>query len=144
MNTVKKHEWYVRFTSNDFNNEIDKALPSAKPGGSRFTHRDPQRAKLMMEAFDENPSMGIPTEISELIASYLVEKSVPEPRIRFTKLVVKILESDDSGIRMAAVISQLILSYVSEESILESIATSFKQNIGIKETQADDSDNENA
>ena len=77
--------------------------------------------------------------ISQLIASYLVPESTPEPRIRFTKLVVKILESDGSGIKMAAVVSQLILSYLNEESILESITTSFKQTIGIQGTQADDS-----
>jgi len=135
---VKKDAHYKYSTSEGFKKVIDKALLIAKPGGTRFTHRDPQRAKIMMEAFNENPNMGIPTEISELIASYLVPESTLEPRIRVLNLVMNALGKDSSR-RVPKEIPELIISCLSDESILESITTSFKQTISNKGTQADDS-----
>jgi len=186
LNAVQKRDWYED-SSDGFKNAIEGALLTAKPNGSRSAISF-QRAELVMETFEEIPNMRIPTKIShlitsyivdesslvdesisksriglvdyvresfdgdliveiptviKLIASYVVRESAPEPRIRFVKLVMKILGNEDLGTRMATVVSQLILSYLSNESILESTATSFKKTIGAKR-KYDHSTDENA
>jgi len=49
--------------------------------------------------------------------------------------VTVILEDDDSGTRMVAELSEQIISYLSEESILESITTPVKKTISIKSAE---------
>ena len=113
---------------------IEDALLTAKPGGTRSTLPF-QRAELVMKTFQKNPSMGIPTVISQLIGYYLADESILKPRSMLVDTVTVILEDDDSGIRMATVISELIISYLVEELTLESITTPVKQTIGIKRTR---------
>ena len=69
---------------------IDNALLTARPNGTRFIRRDLQRAELVMEIFEESPSMRIPTVISQLIASYLVHESTLKPRARHGKQTIHI------------------------------------------------------
>jgi len=79
LNAVKKHDWY-RTRSEEFRKMIENALLTAKPGGTRPDRRNNiQRAKLAIETFENDSSMRIPTVISQLIASYLVEESIPKP-----------------------------------------------------------------
>src|SRR6202012_572693 len=102
LNAVKKHAWNDENASDEFKKVIDKALLTAKPGGSRSTLPF-QRAELAMKTFQKNPSMRIPTAISQLIGYYLADESIIKPRNMLIHTVTGILEDDDSGIRMASV-----------------------------------------
>ena len=76
LNAVKKH-WDYKSESKEFKKVIEDALLTAKPGGDRF---DRQRAKFMMEIFNDDSSMSIPAVISQLISSYLHDGSILKPR----------------------------------------------------------------
>jgi len=80
LKAVKQCAWYENSSSDEFKGTIEKALLTAKPGGSRVNSRDPQRAKLAIETFDNDSSMRVPTLVSQLIASYLVDESILKPR----------------------------------------------------------------
>jgi len=78
LNAVKEHKYYAA-RPKEFKDAIDKALLSAKPGGDRLIRRDIQRAELVMETFDENRDMRMPTVISQLIAFYVIDESILKP-----------------------------------------------------------------
>ena len=75
FNAVKKH-WSYKVRSNELKEAIENALLTANPGGTRLTPRI-KRAELVMKTFLEDPSMRIPTVISQLIAFYLVDGLTP-------------------------------------------------------------------
>lgn len=142
LNAVKMHNQHEH-KSGEFKKKIEDALLIAKPGGTRLTLPF-QRAELVMKTFRKNPRMGIHTEISQLIGYYLADESILEPRSMLVDTVTEILESDDSGIRMATVISELVISYFVEELTTESIIAPVKQAISIKGAQPDGSADESA
>ena len=69
---VKKHDRYKN-RPDEFKKAIDKALLTAKPGGTRSA-LPIQRAELVMSTFKSDSSMRIPTVISQLISFYLVDE----------------------------------------------------------------------
>ena len=77
--------------SDEFKKAIENALLTAKPGGTRSTLPF-QRAELVMKTFKNDPSMRIPTVISQLIAYYLVDESILKPRSMLVDTVTVILE----------------------------------------------------
>ena len=81
--------------------------------------------------------------ISQLIAFYLVDESIPKSRIRLVKYVKEAFDND-LIVEIPTVISELIISYLVDELTLESITTPVKQTISIKGTQEDDSADESA
>jgi len=73
LNAVKKDEDYEDM-SDDFQEAIEDALLTAKPGETRST-LPIKGAKLVMKTFKNDPNMRIPTVIAYLIAFYLVDES---------------------------------------------------------------------
>lgn len=78
LNAVKENRKYG-LKSYAFKDAIENALLTAKPGGSRPNIRDNiQRVKLIMKIFAEEQGGVIGPDVSELIVSYLVDKSIVE------------------------------------------------------------------
>ena len=102
--------------SDEFKKAIENALLTAKPGGTRST-LPIQRAELVMKTFKNDSSMRIPTVISQLIASYLVDESIPKSRIRLVKYVKEAFDKD-LIVEMPTVISELIAFYLVDELTL--------------------------
>jgi len=109
LNAVKKHDLYES-RSDEFKKVIEDALVIAKPGGTRSTLPF-QRAELVMTTFNEDSNMRIPTVISQLIAFYLVDESIPKSTIRLVKYVKEVFEND-LMVEVPTVPSELIASYL--------------------------------
>ncbi len=70
-----------------------------------------------MKTFKNDSSMRIPTVISQLIAFYLVDESIPKSRIRLVKYVKETFDKD-LIVEIPTVISELIASYLVDEFTL--------------------------
>jgi hypothetical protein len=71
LQAVKESESYAILGSH-FHAAIDKALGTAKPGGTRT--RDIERAKIVKETFTKLGHSAVPGVIAETIGSYLTGK----------------------------------------------------------------------
>ena len=76
-----------------------------------------KRAELVMKTFKNDSSMRIPTVISQLIAFYLVDESIPKSRIRLVNYVKEAFDKD-LIVEIPTVISELIAFYLVDELTL--------------------------